>query len=210
MRATPVLIAGTLLLGLVIAGCNGGNGDTTKVNTPTATPQLTLGQILVNTPELPSGCAAQSENSPFRGYYARSFDCGEVRLTNVVGFLGSEDEARIWMSNNWGTRDGILDLVRPSLVARPTDPNSLRVDEVTQLSPKLGADEERLYCVTFTDPSGIQRVTEYWGGYRYKSVVVQYTASALTPGSCENASRVPEMARALATAQLNKLRATVK
>jgi hypothetical protein len=213
MRPTLALLAGTLIRSLALAGCSNKKNDPTARNpTPNATPAATITaeQVFVSPQDLPAGCRLEQEGSIFQGFAGRSFDCGDVRLTLAVGRMKTEDEARVWQSDNWSTRDGVTDLIKRSLAARPTDPNSLRVQEVTDMLPKLGATEERIYCASFTDPSGAQRVTEYWGGYRHQSAVVQYTASALTTGACDNASRLPEIARSMAIAQLNKLRAAMK
>lgn len=191
---------------LALSGCKSDGGAKSTATSPIPSASAIVGDLLTAASDL-TGCKLDIEGSQYVNYYSRSFSCDDgIRLTNDVGFLASLDDARTWQSNNWGTRDAANDIIKPALATRPIDPNSVKVEDLSKTAPKLGADDENLYCSSYSDPSGAQRVSQYWGAYRYKASVVQYSASAVDGGACALGSRTHEAARTLATTQLVKLK----
>jgi hypothetical protein len=196
-----------LMLAIAVVGCGGSERKTAANPTPTTT--ATIGDALVDAQDIP-GCTKSGEGSLYEGAVSRSFECADnLRLTNVVIFHQSVELARKLQDDAWSTRDAVTDHILRGLVARPVDLSSLTVTNVTDRFAKVGAEQESLWCVTFTDIGGTTRVTEFYGAFRYKTAVAAYTANTTMGIPCDSQSTAQLLAHALATRQLERLRKTL-
>ncbi len=210
MRITTTLLA-LVTTGILLAGCSDSRNDRASgaTQTPTATSTATVAEALADAADVP-GCTRTGEGSFYEGSVTRSFDCaGENRLTNAVVFHKTLDEARKLQDNVWGTRDGATEQIRRSLTARPVNLDSRKVTDVTESFGKLGAEQENVWCATYTDQGGTIKVTEFYGAFRYKSAVVAYTSIATDGAPCDGPSDSRQYAQTLAQAQLAKLKASM-
>ena len=210
MQRRTTLFLTFILSGVLLASCRDSGGSTTNASlSPTATSELTVGDALVGDQQLP-GCTMTGEGSLFEGTVTRSYDCADNgRLTTAVIFHKTEEEARKLQDNAWGTRDGATDQIRRTLVARPVNLASLRVTDVTDSFGKFGADQENVWCATFTDQGGTTTVTEFHGAFRYEQVVVSYTSVATDGAPCDGQSQARQSAQTFAREQLQKLKSTL-
>lgn len=200
------LVGLSVVVALVGCGTERGSQRSAASSEPTPASTATVEDVLVDDASLP-GCTAQGQGSFYVNTIARSYDCENGdRLTSTVIFGKSLEEARTAQDNTWGTKDGATDQIRASLRARPVDMASLVVSDVSASFGKLGADQENIWCAVYTDSSGTRRVTEYYGVFRYRTFLVQYTSLTESGGSCE-ASRALQSVRTLAEAQLRELKA---
>jgi hypothetical protein len=211
MRFSPslLLVCLALPLSVLLAGCETERNPRGAAIEPSPAPTVTVDQLLVGATDLP-GCTLAGENSFFEGTYSRVFDCtANDRLSYDVVLHPTVEEARENLDNSYGTMDGARDIIRKSISTRPADQSSLRIIVAPSSVAQLGADQENLYCASYTDFTGSTRVTEYYGAFRHKNVVVQYRSWAETGGSCDSPSRAQQNAHLLASKQLAKLRAAM-
>ena len=209
MRIFIAALVALLLVGA--AGCGNERRPQSRDLTKTPTPggEITLGQVIVNPDELP-GCALDREGEIIVRRWSRSFNCAQGdRLTNAVQFYETLSQAELDQDTAWGTMDTARDQIRSTIFNRPTNVDSLRVTNAAENVAKLGADKEYVYCATYTDVSGTQRVTEYYGTFRYGNIVVYYTSWALSADGCSGASRARDNAQMLASKQFTKLKSAL-
>jgi hypothetical protein len=211
MRFFPslALICLALSLSALLFGCETERSPQRAATEPSPTPTVTIDQLLVGAQDLP-GCTLAGENSFFEGTYSRVFDCAQNdRLSYDIVLHRTVEEARQNQDNGYGIMDGARDIIRKSISTRPADQSSLRIVDATGTSARLGADQENLYCASYTDLSGSIRVTEYYGAFRHKNILVQYRSWADSGGSCDGSSRAQQNAHLLASKQLAKIKAAM-
>ena len=196
-----------LVLAALLAACGGDKKSSDVAQTATATPTVTLSQLLVGVEDLPD-CKLDREGEAVVRQWSRSFDCAsEDRLTLDVWFREDENQAQAGHNIGWSTVDNAKEMIARSISVRPVRQDSLTVTNAPAEFQKIGADREAAYCATYTDLSGSTTITEYYGSFQYKSVHVQYTSWAVSDRGCTGASRAQANAQRLATKQLEKLRA---
>ena len=199
------------LLVIGVAGC--GNERRPKASdaakTPTPGGEATLSQVIVHPEELP-GCTLDGEGETIVRRWSRSFMCGQdARLTNAVQFYETYQQAELDQDRLWGTTDAARDQIANTIALRPVNINSLRVTNAAETVSKLGADKEYVYCATYTDVSGTVPVTEYYGTFRYGSIVTYYTSWAQSAAGCSGASPALDNAQMLASKQFAKLKSAL-
>jgi hypothetical protein len=191
---------------VALAGCiTERDSQDSSAAKPTPTGTTTAEQALVDAAVLP-GCTMQGQGSLYTNTFARSFDCENGdRLTTTLVFGKTAEESKAAQDNTWGTKDGATDQIRATLGTRPVNLASLQISDVNALFGPIGADQQNVWCAVYTDPSGTRLVTEYYGVFRHKANLVQFTSFTESSGSCEG-SRALQSAKTLAQAQLNKLK----
>lgn len=207
MRLSTFLLM-LAVAGAVLAGCGDSRSDTASraSNSPTPASTSTIGDALVGEQQLPS-CTMTGEGSQFEGAFTRSFDCSDAgRLTSAVIFHKTVEEARKLQDDVWATQDGATDQIRRSLLARPVNLSSLKVAQVTESFGKVGAEQENVWCATFTDQGGTIKVTEFHGAFRYRQVVVSYTSISTDGVPCDAPSVARQYAQTFAREQIQKLK----
>lgn len=184
--------------------------DTTDSATtrPVPTPvTLTQETILLGESEMP-GCTGSQISATLSNAKSRTFQCsnGDV-LKSVLALYKDGTEARDAIDKQWGTLDTAREQIKTAIVNRPVNPESLRVVDAAATYPKLGADQETIYCATFTDISGTVTVVEYFGTFRSGIGVVTYTAFTDSGGTCDTPpARSLTAAQTIGKAQLQKIK----
>jgi len=212
MRFSNLFALSVVLTAALLSAC----GTERQGNTPRASqqgPQLlkriaTEPSVLSVTPDLIApDCTQQFEGELIKRQFSRSYTCTSVeRLTNTVGIHISAKEAGDFFDKRWSTADAANEVIAGNLALRPARQDSLKVVEVTDPGAKIGAPQERLFCASFTDHSGAIKATELWGTFRYENATVEYTAYTEREPECANAPKLQAMARALAAAQLTRIK----
>lgn len=198
-----------LLLSLTLSVACGTERSKLPSSAATTVPTVTVGEVVVDAGDLP-GCTLDREGEFVASQWSRSFDCeNNDRLTLDVWFQTSVDEAQRVFDEAWGTMDAAKQNIRAAIALRPVRQDSLKITDPSQSFGSIGAPEESIYCATYTDTSGRETFTQYFGAFQYNSVMVQYTSWASSGGTCDGSSRAQQNARLLATKQLEKLRAAV-
>jgi hypothetical protein len=206
------LFVGAVIAVVAVAACgNERRPDSGPAAQATIVPVIAVPveQISVTADEISSDCKLEREGEFIRRQYSRSFTCtNPERMTNLVGLHVSAKEATQWWESHWSTLDAARDYVRNTVSKRPIDQNSLQVTDVSDAFGKIGAQQEKVYCAAYTDPSGTIKVVELYGSYRYENATVEWTSFTTGEPSCSDAPRSMETSRTMAKQELKKLTST--
>ena len=199
------------LAAMALSACGSERRPDPVAGTPTPTPRagLTPETFMVNAADLPNDCRLDREGEFIIGQYSRSFVCpGEDRLTATVSFQSAAGQVEEGLNKRWSNRETAEAVIRAVLQPRPINQDSIQVTDITDRFPRVGeeVEQERVYCATFTDPSGTVKVAELYGSYRFRNSSVEYTAFSQTGAACNADARIVQAARTLARVQLQKLR----
>lgn len=202
----PTTLLASVLVAVLSINCTDSrrpNQSQEQSQSATPTP-VTFDVIVLGAPEL-SGCTLDREGEFAQNYFSRSFNCAaDERLTNVVGLEPTADAASKSVSNGWSTMDAAGEQIRGALSLRPYDPASLTIVNGTDsFGGKLGAEQEYVYCATFTDFSGTVKPVMYFGSFRHGQLVSNWTSYAIG-GDCSGPSRSQQLGRQMAARQLQK------
>jgi hypothetical protein len=206
MRFVIVLVAVALLAG----GCSdskNSSSDSRPTSTPSTT-ELTVKDLIVDAGELP-GCTLDRQGEAVIRAISQSFNCGpngaaDPRVTAVVSFTSeTAQEAELALSNAWSTMDAARDTIRQQVLFRPVDPNSLQIQNAKEQFGSIGAEQEYVYCATFSD--GLNKALMYFGAFRHRNVRFEWTTFQ-TNADCNSPSRARELGMAVAKQQLAKLK----
>src|SRR3712207_1450668 len=103
--------AALLLLAALLAACAGDEKSADVAQTATATPTVTLGQLVVGAEDLPD-CKMDREGEAVVRQWSRSFDCAsEDRLTLDVWFRDDEAQAQAGHNIGWSTVDNAKEMI---------------------------------------------------------------------------------------------------
>jgi hypothetical protein len=198
------LIGICAIAAFVFAGCGSDRGYRAD-----PVPTVTVGEAMVSAGDL-ADCQLEQELSFAVATLSRSFTCpNDTRMTVSLVFHETETDAIKNQTDGYGSLQGAQALIGKAVAVRPADQSSLKVTDASGQFGQIGAQQEAVYCASYTGLGGDPRVTDYYGSFRQGKVVVQYTSWAAGGGSCDGPSRAMENARALATKQLEKLRAAL-
>jgi hypothetical protein len=208
-----------LAIGAVVMVAVGAACGTEKLpptaRTATPTPQkftnviaAPVEQISVTAQEISSECKLEREGEFIVRQYSRAFVCtNPERMTNLVGLHVSSEEATKWFERRWSTLDAAREFVRDTITPRPAKHDSLQVVDVSDAFGTIGAQQEKVYCATYTDPSGSVKAVELYGSFRYQNATVEYSSFTTSEPSCTDTPKSMEFARTMAKQELEKLKA---
>lgn len=189
----------------------------TPAPTPSRTP-VTGPRILLEAKALSAGAEAlgpdwklDREGSAVSLQWGRTFvpqrlpALGPETMALNVSVDESADGARFAYATQFGSLASATTAITRALGNRPINPNSITVAEVGGV-PKLGADDEHLFCVNFTDPTGGVRYVEYWAAFRVLNVVARMTSFRTGAADCASAAEAPADLLRLRDAAYAKIR----
>ena len=148
--------------------------------------------------------------------YSRSFEPvttgrpGAERMTAVVSLHETVSEAEDAYIKQWGTLATATARIGNTLARRPIDPSTIQVVEITDRVPKLGANQENVYCATFASFGGQPSYVEITAAFRVVNATVLYTAFATGVRSCDGQLAALSDAVKLGQVQFQKLHAAQK
>jgi hypothetical protein len=193
---------------LISAGCNRNSSSASK-SSPTSTPQSLTVQDLVLTEADLAGCKLDRQGESVIRVLSQSFNCGpgatpDPRVTEIVSFTDNTvQDAERNIGNMWSTMDAARDYIRKVVLARPVIPESLEISNAKDRFGTIGADQEYVYCATFSD--GVTRAVEYFGAFRHRNLRVEWSAFQ-TNGDCTSPSRAQDLGKMAAAQQIGKLK----
>lgn len=196
---------------LIMSRGSGGDGKQAAI-TPIPTPApITPETVLLGASDL-AGCTGGEVNKTLSNAWSRTFTCanGDV-MKSVLAIYNDGTEARTAVDQQWGTLDSAREQIKTAIFNRPVNQESLRVVDAAATYPKIGADQETIYCATFTDQAGGIKVVEYYGTLRVGLGVVTYTSYTESAGTCETPpSRALDAAQTVAKTQFQKIKEAAK
>lgn len=197
-----------LLVALLAGGCSRGSSSASN-SSPTSTPQaLTVQDLVLGEADL-AGCKLDRQGESVIRALSQSFNCGpgatpDPRVTETVSFADNTmQDAERNISNAWSTMDAARDYIRQAVLARPVIPESLQIFNAKDRFGTIGADQEYVYCATFSD--GATNAVMYFGAFRHRNLRVEWTTFQ-TSGDCNSPTRAQELGKLAATQQLAKLK----
>jgi hypothetical protein len=178
---------------------------------PSGTPAATDPKPITATAEdLGPGWKLEREGQFVTLQFSRSFeptqpDPRTERMTVAVSAHTNTGEAKDAFNSQFDSLETATGVLRLPLTTRPIEQASIRINEITDRLPTLGAEKERTFCAEFLTPGG-RRYAEITGALQMKNTTARYTAFGAAPQGCQgDIPMLPDVAK-LAQAQFQKLK----